>query len=172
MLWRLWLLVVPDGRTKQASKGQGHLLSCCGQLKTQDFCTKMKFPPFYMIFRGAGAGQHYLVGFISLLSPQARGASVMSLLFQSVRKGICDEYMAIWGLRLRSYPAIFTGQGQINKVIPVSECLYLVNFKILKKVWNFWKLSGFRKIFRFREIFQISGNFSDFRKIFRFPENF
>ena len=29
MLWRLWLLVVPDGPTK----GQGHLLSCCGQLK-------------------------------------------------------------------------------------------------------------------------------------------
>ena len=30
MLWRLWLLVWSE----QASKGQGHLLSCCGQLKT------------------------------------------------------------------------------------------------------------------------------------------
>ena len=63
--------------------------------KMQDFCTKMKFPRLYMIFRGTGAGQHYLVGFICLLSPQARGASVMSLLFQSVLKGIRDEYMAI-----------------------------------------------------------------------------
>ena len=58
--------------------------------KMQDFCTKMKFPPWYMIFRGIGASQHYLVGFLSLLSPQARGASVMSLLFQSVLKGIRD----------------------------------------------------------------------------------
>ena len=62
--------------------------------KNMDFCTKMKFSPLYMVFGGAGAGQHYLVGFISLLSPQARGASVMSLLFQSVRKGIFDESMA------------------------------------------------------------------------------
>ena len=59
-----------------------------------DFCTKMKFTPFYMIFRGTGAGQHYFVAFLSLLSPQARGASVMSLLFQRVLKGICDEFMA------------------------------------------------------------------------------
>ena len=81
------------------------------------FCTKMKFPPLYMVFGGTGAGQHYPVGYLSLLSPQARGASVMSLMFQSVRKGICDEYMTIWGLRLRSSPAIFTGQGHINKVI-------------------------------------------------------
>ena len=63
--------------------------------KVQDFCTKMKFPPLYIILGGAGAGQHYLVGFISLLSPQARGASVMSVLFQSVRKGISDKFMAI-----------------------------------------------------------------------------
>ena len=34
VLWRLWLLVVPDGRTNQPTKGQGHLLSCSGQLKT------------------------------------------------------------------------------------------------------------------------------------------
>ena len=109
--------------TLQQTKGHCHLLSCSGQLKTQDFCTKMKFHPFYMIFRWAGAGQHYLVGFISLLSPQARGASVMSLLFQSVRKGISDKFMAIWGPRLRSSPAISTGQGHINIVITVSECL-------------------------------------------------
>ena len=63
--------------------------------KMQDFCTKMKFPRLYMIFRGTGAGQHYFVAFLSLLSPQARGASVMSLLFQRVLKGICDEFMAI-----------------------------------------------------------------------------
>ena len=76
-----------------------------------------------MIFRGTGAGKHYFVAFLSLLSPQARGASVMSLLFQRVLKGIRDEYMAIRELKLRSCPAIFTSQGHINKVIPVSECL-------------------------------------------------
>ena len=53
------------------------------------------FDNMIRIFKGAGTGQLYLVGFISLLSPQARGASVMSLLFQSVLKGIRDEYMAI-----------------------------------------------------------------------------
>ena len=63
--------------------------------KELDFCTKMKYPPLHMVFGGAGAGQHYLVALLSLLSPQARGASVMSLLFQSVRKGIRDEYMTI-----------------------------------------------------------------------------
>ena len=47
----------------------------------QDFCTKMNFPPWYMIFRGIGASQHYLVGFLSLLSPQARGASLISDVF-------------------------------------------------------------------------------------------
>ena len=78
----------------------------------------MKFPP--LTFGGTGAGQHYLVGFLSLLSPQVRGALVF-LLFQSVRKGICDGYKANSGLRLRSYSAIFTGQGHINQVIPVSE---------------------------------------------------
>ena len=37
MLWRLWLLVVPDQQTDRPSKGQGHLLSCCGQLKIYFF---------------------------------------------------------------------------------------------------------------------------------------
>ena len=89
------LIVSLVRQTEQATKGQGHLLSCSGQLKMTDFCTKMKFSLFYMIFRGTGAGQHYFVAFLSLLSPQARGASVMSLLFQRVLKGICDEFMAI-----------------------------------------------------------------------------
>ena len=34
VLWRLWLLVVPDGPTK----GQGHLLNCSGQLKNDKIC--------------------------------------------------------------------------------------------------------------------------------------
>ena len=39
MLWRLWLLVVPDGRTDR----QWVLLSCCGQLKIQKIArTKTK----------------------------------------------------------------------------------------------------------------------------------
>ena len=83
----------------------------------------MKFSLFYLIFRGIGAGQHYFVAFLSQLSLQARGASVMSLLFQSVHKGIRDEYIAIRELKLRSYPAIFTGQRHINKIIPVSHFL-------------------------------------------------
>ena len=56
VLWRLWLLVVTDG----PSKGQGHLLSCCGQLKmivmvgwpNQHLCgtaKKPKNPPFFNI---------------------------------------------------------------------------------------------------------------------------
>ena len=100
------------------------------------FCTKMKFRPLYMVFGGTGAGQHYPVGYLSLLSPQARGASVMSLMFQSVRKGICDEYMTIWGLRLRSSPAIFTGQGHINKVILFQSVCNL--FQLVKKKFNFF----------------------------------
>ena len=128
-----------------------------------------------MIFRGTGAGQHYFVAFLSLLSPQARGASVMSLLFQPVLKGICDEFMAIWELRLRSCQAIFTGQGHINKIIPLSECLWNFFFRTysdFRKFYDFRKFSDLRKIFRFLENFQIFGKFLDFRKFFRFSENF
>ena len=45
----------------------------------------------------------------------------MSWLFQSIPKGMRYEFMGIWGLRLRSSPAIFTDQGQINRVVPFSE---------------------------------------------------
>ena len=76
-----------------------------------------------MNFGRAAAGQHYFVGFISLLSPQARGTSVKSWLFQSGRKGIFDESMVNWGPSLRSLPAIFTGQGHIDIVILISECV-------------------------------------------------
>ena len=76
-----------------------------------------------MNFGRAAAGQHYFVGFISLLSPQARGTSVKSWLFQSGRKGIFDESMVNWGPSLRSLPAIFTGQGHIYIVILISECV-------------------------------------------------
>ena len=126
-LWPIWSsqnLTTVNNRMKILSQGHSFIQ------KMQDFCTKMKFPPLYMIFRGIGASQHYLVGFLSLLSPQARGASVMSLQFQSVCNGICDE---ISGPRLRSYQAIFTDQGHINKVIPVSECLKLFFNKIFGK---------------------------------------
>ena len=134
---------------------------------------------FYMIFRGTGAGQHYFVAFLSLLSPQARGASVMYLLFQHVLKGICDEFKAIWELRLRSFQAIFTCQGHINKIFPVSECLKLFFrkffwfseiFRFTENFQIFGKFSDFWKIFRFWEKFQILGKFSDFGKIFRFSK--
>ena len=63
--------------------------------KNDGFLYQNEIFSVFMIFRGTGAGQHYFVAFLSLLSPQARGASVMSLLFQRVLKGICDEFMAI-----------------------------------------------------------------------------
>ena len=34
------LIVSGNGPSKQASKGQGHLLSCCGQLKSEGLKTK------------------------------------------------------------------------------------------------------------------------------------
>ena len=41
VFWRLWLLVGSD----RATKGQGHLLSCCGQLKRKkENCLKMAEP--------------------------------------------------------------------------------------------------------------------------------
>jgi len=121
-----------------------------------------------MIFRGTGAGQLYFVASLSLLSPQARGASVMSLLFQHVLKGICDEFMAIWELRLRSCQAIFTGQGHINKIIPVSE-FFSSDFR---KIQIFRKCSDFLKILRSLENFRTFWKFSDFRKVFRFFRKF
>ena len=90
---------------------------------------------YLMNFGRAAAGQHYFVGFISLLSPQARGTSVKSWLFQSGRKGIFDESMVNWGPSLRSLPAIFTGQGHIYIVIPISECVckeWLVNQSVTR----------------------------------------
>ena len=57
--------------SQRVSEWRGHLLSCSGHLKRQVFCTKMKIPPLFMIFGGTGAD------FLSLLSPQARVASVI-----------------------------------------------------------------------------------------------
>ena len=89
----------------------------------KNFCTKMKFLPLFMIFVGTGGCQDYFVCLLSCVSPQARGTSVKSRLIQSVRTGMHGKFMSVWGIRLRSSPAIITGQGQINRVIPVSECL-------------------------------------------------
>ena len=89
-----------------------------------DFCTKMKFLLLFMISWGSDDCQNYFVRFFSLLSSQARGTSVMSSLFWSVLKGMCDEFVGIWKPRLRSSTAILTDQGQIIRVIPVSECMY------------------------------------------------
>ena len=83
--------------------------------------------------------------------------------------------MAISGPRLRSYPAIFEGQGHINKVIPVSECLKLFSTKfstnIFGKCWDFRKILRFWEILRFLGNFEIFEKFLDFRKFFRFSEN-
>ena len=87
-----------------------------------------------MISVGTGDCQHYFVHHLSSVSPQARGTSVKSTLIQSVRKGMLGKFMSFWGTWLRSSPAIFTGQGQINRVIPVSECLWgIVGSSLLEK---------------------------------------
>ena len=122
--------------------------------------------------------------FLSLLmlSSQARGTSAKSSLFPSSHKGIFDESMAVWGPSLRSFPAIFTDHGHINKVILISECLQgmvgtslwmtltrsvsRVSTNIFKKNWDF------RNFLRFSENFEIFGKFWDFRKGLRFSENF
>ena len=151
----------------------------------------------YMISWGTRASQDYLVGFLCLLSSQARGTSVKSSLFPSSHKGMFDESMAVWGPSLRSFPAIFTDHGHINKVILFSECLqgmvgtslwmtlaianfldswkllrFSENFKIFGKFWDFWKILRFSKNFEiFKKIWDFRKNW-DFRKILRFSENF
>ena len=132
-----------------------------------------------------------------MLSSQARGTSVKSSLFPSSHKGIFDESMAVWGPSLRSFPAIFTDHGHINKVILFSECLqgmvgtslwmtlaianfldswkllrFSENFKIFGKFWDFWKILRFSKKFEIFGKIEIFGKFWDFRKILRFSENF
>ena len=113
--------------------------------------------------------------FLSLLmlSSQARGTSAKSSLFPSSHKGIFDESMAVWGPSLRSFPAIFTDHGHINKVIPISKCLQEMvgtslwmtlttsvsrfSTNILGKILDFWKIWNFQKILRFSENnFQLS----------------
>ena len=86
------------------------------------FCTKMKFLLLFMISVGTGDCQHYFVHLLSCVSPQARGTSVKSTLIQSLPTGMHGEFMSVWGTRLRSSLAIFTGQGEINRITPVSEC--------------------------------------------------
>ena len=85
MFSKLWLVyqIQQPSTTECRFSARGHSFI----QKMTDFCTKMKFSPFYMIFRGTGAGQHYFVAFLSLLSPQARGASVVHLICQWMQDG-------------------------------------------------------------------------------------
>ena len=62
--------------------------------KFRDFCTKMKFLPFFKISGRAGGGQHHSVGFLDLSSSLTKGTSVMSLLFQSPRKVNYERFLA------------------------------------------------------------------------------
>ena len=141
--------------------------------KNSGFLYQNEISLLYMISWGTGAGQDYLVGFLRLLSSQARGTSVKSSLFPSSHKGIFDESMAVWGPSLRSFPAIFTDHGHINKVILISECLQGMvgtslwmtlttsvsrfSTNILGKILDFWKIWNFQKILRFSENnFQLS----------------
>ena len=99
--------------TNQGTKGQGHLLSCSGQLKRQKnwcfsleghsfnqkkqiFCTEMKFPPSFMISWWTWARQDYLVSFF--------------------------------------LPAITTSQGYISNVFTVSQCSQRNSLDILKEL--------------------------------------
>ena len=54
--------------------------------KPHNFCTKMKFLPFFNNYRWAGGGQDHSVHFFDLSSSLTKGTSVMSLLFQSPLK--------------------------------------------------------------------------------------
>ena len=63
--------------------------------KTRQFCTKMKFLPFFKIDGRAGGGQNHSVGFLDTPSSQTKGTSVMSLLFQSPRKENYERFLAI-----------------------------------------------------------------------------
>ena len=140
--------------------------------KNAGFLYQNEISLLYMISWGTGAGQDYLVGFLSLLSSQARGTSVKSSLFPSNHKGIFDESMAVWGPSLRSFPAIFTDHGHINKVILISECLQGMVGTSLLMTMTIANFLEFRKLLRFSEYFEIFGIFWDFRKILRFSENF
>ena len=96
--------------------------------KTRQFCTKMKFLPFFKNSGWAGGGQNYSVGFLDLSSSLAKGTSVMSLIFQSPRNENYDDYEDSWPLLRWNLP-LFKGQGYINRVIPIS------GWFVLKSIW-------------------------------------
>ena len=87
------------------------------------FRTKMKYLLFFIISGGTGCCQDNFVRYLSMLSLQARGASVMSSLFRTVLKGMHGNFAGVWRPRLTSSPDVFTSKGHINRVKPVSECL-------------------------------------------------
>ena len=63
--------------------------------KTRQFCTEMKFLPFFKNFGCAGGGQNHYEGFLDLSSSLAKGTSVMSLLFQSPSKENFERFLDI-----------------------------------------------------------------------------
>ena len=63
--------------------------------KTRQFCTKMKFLPFFKIYGRAGGGQNHSVGLVDLSSSLRKGISVMSLLFQSPSKENFERFLDI-----------------------------------------------------------------------------
>ena len=60
-----------------------------------DFRTKMKYLLFFIISGGTGCCQDNFVRYLSMLSLQARGASVMSSLFRTVLKGMHGNFAGV-----------------------------------------------------------------------------
>ena len=114
--------------------------------KEQDFCTKMKFPPLFMISWGTGARQDYFVSFFCWLSPQARGTSVMSSLFHSVLKGIHGDIRKELRLSRLFFcfnlhrPGVHQWSLQCLKV-SAKECV-INSVQLEGKVWYLTQLSS------------------------------
>ena len=176
-----------EGLTKTCSASRGYKLNLttvndalkilcqCGILlckKLRISVPKWNFSVIYDFLRDWS--RPGLPCFLSLLmlSSQARGTSAKSSLFPSRHKGIFDESMAVWGPSLRSFPAIFTDHGHINKVILFSECLQGM---VGTSLWMTLAIANFLdswKLLRFSENFKIFGKFWDFWKILRFSKIF
>ena len=87
--------------------------------KTQEFCTKIKIPLLFTIYWGPGGCQDHLVSF---LGPCLFRPGVHQWCLQSFKtlQSMHHRFMGIWG----SSSFFITGQGQINKIISVSEWLW------------------------------------------------
>ena len=117
--------------------------------KTQEFCTKIKIPLLFTIYWGPGGCQDHLVSF---LGPYLFRPGVHQWCLHSFKtlQSMHHKFMGIWG----SSSFFITGQGQINKIISVSEWLWgmvgsktftlnLEPHRARQDCWNYSFLSTF-----------------------------